>query len=317
MPSEIGFLVHYDVSPASLAIATQKAGDLGVTADSVLIAQGLVSEKHFYRCLARHLRVGFVEGDIALAANVNYRAAIRAGLAPLALGSGPDFLVAPRGGAITALIAAARQQGHARNFAITTPTHLSRLGRAAARVEIANAASLTLHAFDASLCARDGMTTPQLLALTVAASLVAFFAPLAPFDTVTIGTALASFVFLAILWLRLSICATSLAAPAPQAPALADADLPLYSVVIALYREARVVPQLLAAIDALSYPRAKLDVKFVLEEGDDETLPAFAPYYRKSPLHCWSGLSRLRPMRVTLFWTHFAAAARPLKRLKN
>lgn len=297
LPSEIGFLAHYDVSPASLAIATRKARDLGVTADRVLIAEGLVSEAHFYRCLARHLRADFVEGDIALAANVNYRAVIWAGLAPLAPGSGPDFLAAPRGRAITALIAAGRQQSRARSFAITTPTHLSRLARAAARAEIANAASLTLHALDASLCARDGMTVPQLLALTAAASLIAFFAPIAPLDTAMSCTALASFAFLAILWLRLSVCAASLAAPVPRAPALADADLPLYSLVVALYREARVVPQLLAAIDALSYPRAKLDVKFVLEEGDDETLVALrrgAPPYSEIII-VPAGLPRTKP----------------------
>ncbi len=44
--------------------------------------------------------------------------------------------------------------------------------------------------------------------------------------------------------------------------------------VIALYREARVVQQLLAAIDALAYPRAKLDVKLVLEQDDHETFEA-------------------------------------------
>ncbi|QAY95336.1 hypothetical protein CWB41_05960 [Methylovirgula ligni] len=295
-PGEIGFLVHYDVPPACLAIATEKARELGVTADRVLIAKGLVSETHFYRCLARHLRVGFVEGDIALAANVNYRAAIRAGVTPLARGHGADLLAAPRGRAIIALIAAARQTNRVKNLAITTPTHLSNLARAAARVEIANAASLTLQTLDASLCARDGMTKPQLLALTAAACLAAFFAPLAPVETATICTALASFVFLAILWLRLSICAASLAAAAPQASPLADADLPLYSLVVALHREARIVPQLLAAIEALAYPRTKLDVKFVLEDGDDATLAALrrAPPYSEIII-VPAGLPRTKP----------------------
>jgi glycosyltransferase XagB len=272
LPVEIGFLVHYDVPPAALAIATQKAGDLGVTADRVLIAQGLVCETQFYRYLARYLRRSFIAGDVALAADVDYRAAIRSGVAPLARGGEPSLLVAPRGRAIGALIAAARQHRQARRFVITTPTNLSRLARAAARVEIAQTASLALQARDASLCARDGMTAPQLLAMTAAASLVAFFAPIAPFETAVTCSLLASFLFLAILWLRLSVCAASPAAPPPWVPISVEADLPVYSIIIALYREARVVPQLLAAIDALVYPRAKLDVKFVLEEADDETL---------------------------------------------
>jgi glycosyltransferase XagB len=279
-----------------LAIATEKARELGVTADRVLIAKGLVSETHFYQCLARHLRIGFLESNIALVADVNYRAVIRTGVAPLASRSGAQLLAAPRGRAITALIAAARQTNRLKNLAITTPTHLSRLARAAARVEIANAASLTLQSLDPSLCARDGMTKPQLLALTMAACLVTFFAPLAPVETATLCTALASFVFLAILWLRLSICAASLAPSGPQPPALADADLPLYSLVVALHREARIVPQLLAAIDALAYPRSKLEVKFVLEEGDDETLAMLrhAPSYSEIVI-VPAGLPRTKP----------------------
>ena len=39
-----------------------------------------------------------------------------------------------------------------------------------------------------------------------------------------------------------------------------------------MFREARVLPQLAAALRALDYPPAKLDIKFVLEEVDAETI---------------------------------------------
>ncbi|MDZ7937945.1 MAG: glycosyltransferase [Rhodoferax sp.] len=50
--------------------------------------------------------------------------------------------------------------------------------------------------------------------------------------------------------------------------------LPIYTVMVALYREAAVVPQLIAALDALDWPRSLLDVKLVCEGDDQETLEA-------------------------------------------
>lgn len=47
---------------------------------------------------------------------------------------------------------------------------------------------------------------------------------------------------------------------------------PVYSVLVALYREREVLPQLLHALARLQWPRAKLEIKLVCEADDDETL---------------------------------------------
>jgi glycosyltransferase XagB len=49
-------------------------------------------------------------------------------------------------------------------------------------------------------------------------------------------------------------------------------DLPVYTILLPLYREAGVLPQLLAACRELEYPAAKLDIKLLLEEDDSATL---------------------------------------------
>ncbi len=49
---------------------------------------------------------------------------------------------------------------------------------------------------------------------------------------------------------------------------MADYELPIYTIICPLYREARVVGNLVAAIRALDYPPEKLDVKLVLEADD-------------------------------------------------
>jgi cellulose synthase/poly-beta-1,6-N-acetylglucosamine synthase-like glycosyltransferase len=56
-----------------------------------------------------------------------------------------------------------------------------------------------------------------------------------------------------------------------EAAALLDAELPTYSVLVPLYREAAVVPQLIANLAALDYPAEKLEILLLLEEDDEET----------------------------------------------
>lgn len=51
---------------------------------------------------------------------------------------------------------------------------------------------------------------------------------------------------------------------------------PVYSVFVALYREAAVVPQLVRTLDRLRWPRSKLDIKLICEADDRETLEALA-----------------------------------------
>jgi len=58
------------------------------------------------------------------------------------------------------------------------------------------------------------------------------------------------------------------------APSLPDAALPAYTVIAPLYREAEIVPQLLEALDAIDYPRRRLQVLIVVEADDEATRQA-------------------------------------------
>ena len=66
-------------------------------------------------------------------------------------------------------------------------------------------------------------------------------------------------------------------------PALADAALPRYSVLVPLYREADVLGSLIAAMSALDYPRDRLEVLVLVEEDDAETRAGLS----SSPLPPW------------------------------
>lgn len=60
----------------------------------------------------------------------------------------------------------------------------------------------------------------------------------------------------------------------PRGEAQPDADWPVYTVLVPLYREPEVAGSILASLQRLDYPRDRLDVKLLLEADDPETLPA-------------------------------------------
>ena len=57
----------------------------------------------------------------------------------------------------------------------------------------------------------------------------------------------------------------------PRPRLLGDEELPVYTVLVPLFRETRILPQLLRALARLDYPPHKLDIKLLLEEEDSGT----------------------------------------------
>lgn len=116
-------------------------------------------------------------------------------------------------------------------------------------------------------------------------SLLSFFAiglALRPLLTATVLVAFLTFVYFADLVFSLFLVIKSLVAP-PQLivsqkeiEEISSADLPVYSVLCPLYREAEVLPQFVEAISQIDWPKSKLEVLLLLEEGDEETINAAA-----------------------------------------
>lgn len=67
--------------------------------------------------------------------------------------------------------------------------------------------------------------------------------------------------------------------------ALNDRDLPVYTILIPVYREAEVLVELLNAIRRLDYPQTKLDIKILMEADDEETIRAFHEFNPPSHFH--------------------------------
>ena len=157
-------------------------------------------------------------------------------------------------------------------LAITTPSHLSRLVCAGTIASILREATLGLANLDPSLSAKAGPSQAQCAFAMTAIAVSTFAFGLTPaFALAGVSLSMTCF-FLASIWLRLFAGAASTACgQEPFRARVEDRRLPVYSVVAALHREARIVPQLAAALDAIDYPRGKLDIKLVIEHDDHAT----------------------------------------------
>ncbi len=53
---------------------------------------------------------------------------------------------------------------------------------------------------------------------------------------------------------------------------LVDEELPIYTILLPMYKESKVAEKLIKSINHLDYPHEKLDVKILLEEDDEQTI---------------------------------------------
>ena len=259
--------------PSELVLeAAARARWSGATVDAALLAGRRIDEDAFYRALACRLGAPFIARPVRLDPHVDYGAAAAAGVAALAdQARGVQWLAAPRGKSIAALLALPDSSG----IAITTPRRFGAWLRDSAGSQIADDAALRLHRIEPRLSARGGPARQTRLASAALLALGGGFAALWPQSAALLLWALLTLAFALATVARIFTAAATFE-PEPECPRLAERDLPLYTIVIALYREAEVAAALIEALEALDYPRAKLDIKFVVEADDPATFAALA-----------------------------------------
>ncbi|ACL57812.1 glycosyl transferase family protein [Methylobacterium nodulans ORS 2060] len=268
-PLELAFLLWQGVRPDILIHAMGEAHRAGTDGATALLRAGLMSEDAYYRALARALGSPYLE-DLALAPGARYPDSVLAGAAPLRPGPWGTLVLAPQGAAIAELL----RHGGGRPPAITAPARLRAAVLHLHGAEAARRAAETLEVRAPDWAYRPGLLPAQglTLGLSLAAVPLLLDAPAA-----LQGAALAAgnLLFLGMMLFRLAAVIEP-PLPVPDYPRAADADLPVYTVLVALHREAAVVPHLIGALERLDYPAAKLDVKLVLEADDAETAGALA-----------------------------------------
>lgn len=159
----------------------------------------------------------------------------------------------------------------------------------------------------------------RLIAVGLAGAAALVIAPLQTLTAlIAVITAayLAAFVYRARIFRQSFAGANILTVSDEEARALAEDDLPIYTLLVPAYREPEVIPDLLAALDRIEYPRHLLDVKLLLEIDDPETLAAVraakpGPHVeiirvpegepKTKPKACNVGLMQARGALVTIY----------------
>lgn len=267
------------LSPGDLAFAERRARAIGTTADRVLVAAGLLGDDDYVRALARHLRVPFEPLDEIPRAAVPVDddaliAAAAGGMLPLDTGLRRETVVAPQGAAARRLAELAGSPDAPRGIRLTTEARLRRFVARAADTALGRRAAFGLAAAHPDLSAAPRRLAPaRAITAMAAAILVGVTWPGA--SAIALGVVLAV-LFLA--WTALRLLAVATPPQRPPFPPSRDADetLPVTTIVVALYREAATVPQLVAALDALDWPPEKLQIIVALEADDAATRQAFA-----------------------------------------
>jgi hypothetical protein len=252
-PRELAFLAAYGAPDETLRRAAEIAEAQGVAPDAALLAEGLAQEEFFYRALADRIGAPFHVGGAALDTAVSPARAINAGFVYLAkLGAPYRAIAAPRGESLRLLVEAAEQGRLVEGLAITSPRRLGALVRVERAGEIAARAANALARLDPALSAKGEMRPAQGIAAGAFMLTLIALAFAAPGAERALTSILLWTLFSATIALRIGAAiAANVAAPPPP---LAEADLPGYTVVVAMYREGAVIPKLVAALNRLDYP---------------------------------------------------------------
>ena len=274
-PFEIAFLENYGVKHEILELAAELAERQGVSPEAALLGEGLVPERLFYASLADWLGAPYYDSVSSLDPGPNVNAAILSGFAGMEAGwRQPRVVIAPREAALQLLLETSDEERGRLPIAIASRQRLGATLRAKFGDRIARDAALQLETKDPTLSARRRIGPVELALLLVGLAGVALLSEYTPLAARTLVSACFWALFSCAVWLRSAAVAAK--EGADSVPSRVDAELPAFTVVAALYREANVVAALVRALDALDYPRAKLDIKLVVERDDRATLEAIA-----------------------------------------
>jgi cellulose synthase/poly-beta-1,6-N-acetylglucosamine synthase-like glycosyltransferase len=267
--------VRHLLPPARIAAAELRAAETCTGADRVLVTEGVLTDRDYVRALALHhgLIVETLHDTSRSACPVNdddLISGLASGIVPIRAGGGLVWVIAPWHLSARFLIATLQRYPDMRSrLRVATMQDLRDFVHREAEIAVACKAAFDLRA------RRPGLSAGTIQSRTplawFAAGMACIAALLAVQSSLTIAVDIAlALVFLGWSGLRL---AAMLPASGPHDPPVrrSDASLPLYSIVVAVYKESGSMPGLVAALSALDYPKERLDIKIVVECDDMET----------------------------------------------
>ncbi|MDA8586493.1 glycosyltransferase [Rhodobacteraceae bacterium] len=275
---------HLTEDQASEVIRLSK--NWGVSLTDVLMARKWMSQDALFGELAAHHRLDFVDlnttsPDAALLESTgDSRAMAHFQTVPIAMDGDVTVLATAQPGPRVRRHVQ-KTYGLKTRFVVTTPAHITRVLQKQFRDAHSHRAVYALAELDPEMSAQQVFTPIQVVLIYLAASVFLFGLILAPISTlIAVNIALTilylgNFLFKGFLvWVGGEAQDRSAETISLEVDNLQDVDLPVYTVLVPMFKEPEVLPILANALRQLDYPLAKLDIKIVLEETDNETIEA-------------------------------------------
>ena len=293
---------YFQLDMETLADAIALARVEKVTLDALLLSRGLIGEVELYRGVAQALHVPFINYPFRLTQGYPFELLLSSGVARFEDGAGEGAVIAaPRGHFFEDLMLRVFTGDKAPPIILTTPSNfrraiLSQFGRTQADQEVQrlghalpefSAERLRLRSFLGLM-----IILPALLALGLTVKS----------DFWTAGLYLLSAFFVGPSLLFKSIV-TTIKPHTKTDDLLGDADLPDYTILLPLHREAEIVPRLLDHMLKIDYPRSKLQIILLVEEKDAATRDAIASSSNFSYFEtviCPEGLPKTKPRALAI-----------------
>ena len=256
----------------------------GTRLGDILLAKGWVRAYDFYRTLSSQFNLPFVDllktppdenlfalGDLDQYAQSLYLPWKQ---------EKEKLLIAvadPSGAMLAQLI---NRYGESAQFVITSKFDIIWNVQRVANARLTDKSVLELARLRPDQSARQVFTGRQLSVIGVLAALILACLVLWPVVTLIALNSFLSVFFLLSFGLRAALTwvgshsSIDLKVSDAEVAALEDQDLPVYTILVPMYKEPDTLPILSSALRRMDYPLSKLDVKLVLEEDDMETIQA-------------------------------------------
>lgn len=275
------------VTPENLAYARQVKQRTGAHIDQVLISQGLLDSESLLLAEARSwgihpIDLAAVKFDDDLVRRVPGQQYIAENWLPLKRNAAGTIIVATARGVAPNRVERIRSLlgGGELQFVATTSWDIKNACLRLFHAEIADDAANELWRQNPAMSARITFSRSQKVIGAISAVLVVAAAVVWPAETAITALAVMSIVFLAGTSFKFLVAMRGARYDVveritkAQVHALVDRDLPRYTVLVPVFREANIVGQLIRNLGGLDYPTEKLEVLILIEEEDDETRDA-------------------------------------------
>ncbi|MEM7463397.1 MAG: glycosyltransferase [Pseudomonadota bacterium] len=291
LPAEIAFLQSKSISRDALYEVALIAREKNVPPSEILISRGLISRRDYLACLAEKTLTPLLpakppKGKVVIPQSGSPSAPYKTGLFsfPSALhlltGNSLRLVVDPQSNGVSNFLWTIKGNSRStRRPWIAPGSQLRRLWFEGARSRMAVQAKAYLARNYPEYSASRRVTIWQAAVLIVVLLLFASILTFSPGAGMLAFTALLSVFYFAIITLRVILINYLDEIPTDENfeifhDAIDPEDYPLYSIMVALYREADGVDELVSALADLEWPEQKREIFLICEEDDHETIAA-------------------------------------------